>query len=163
MTIDTLLSKLEELDHELVIKPDHDPDNKYNYKLNKKQLVKCFDNSHIQRYASITWKDHSTILLNDFIKYMYSTNNKNTKGIYHVYMDYVFALHDIEIKHPLNFSNLSIQDRNKVEPQRIEYFFAWWLNNQIQNHSFLKTIKYIQPKYKLVFIYDMSTQQLNGK
>ena len=35
MTIDTLLLKLQELDHDLVIKPDHDPDNKYNYKLNK--------------------------------------------------------------------------------------------------------------------------------
>jgi len=149
MTVDTLISKLEELDHDLVIKPDHDPDNKCNYKLNKKQLVKCFNNSHIQSYADNIWKKDNTITLNEFIKYMYSTNNKNTKGIYHIYMDYVFALHNIEIKHPLNFSNLSIQDINKVKPQRIEYFFAWWVNNQIQNHTFLNKMKHIlQPKYQ---------------
>jgi len=117
---------------------NNQPDKSNTCLIRKTELLEYFNDNQLEKYfksSALTFK------LNEFIEYMiYSNKSTNTKGLYHKYMPYLNAYHNV----PTNksgfpdYSSLDDSITNKIEPSRIEYSILYGLLHFIDNDRYLK-------------------------
>jgi len=148
------LVELLEKNNCMVIDSTYNPSTTNNNTIRKSKLLELFkDDNKFKEYSDTKWFDNDLINLDEFIQFLLLTPeiyNQNTKGKYHLYMDYIHAYLDVKLTDLYfpNYNNLDKKFENIKNP-RYEYLYSFWINKLIINHEFFNHyINILKPTYQ---------------
>jgi hypothetical protein len=136
----------------LVKTADSHPDKNGFISFKKDILLELINDKALNSYADAMWDDMEYIRMKDFVNYMTNNaNTKNTKGMYHKYIDFIINYYDVPVVKGMPMFDLVTDNelKKKITPLRLEYTIVWYILNRLRNHSFIK--RYIMTYAKATF------------
>ena len=140
---------------DIIYDSDELPSNNITWSLNKQVLLTKLKDNIIMEHST-SWSNNY-VKVADFINFIKEKiNTRNTKGIYHDYMDIIHSFYSITVTMGLpNYSVVNETLKNEIKPKRIEYLFAWWIINKIRDDPFLS--KYMNTLLKPTYQEKLAT------